>query len=101
MPPLIEMRNISKVFDVGGMINRKQNTALKDVSLAIDENKPTVIAIAGESGSGKTTLARLLLGFMEPSTGEIKYRGKRISEMTRNESRDYRREVQAVFQDPF
>jgi peptide/nickel transport system ATP-binding protein len=59
------------------------------------------VAIAGESGSGKTTLARLLLGIVKPTSGEILYLGKSLSEMNGEERKRFRREVQAVFQDPF
>jgi peptide/nickel transport system ATP-binding protein len=59
------------------------------------------MTVAGESGSGKTTLAMLLLGFITPTTGEIIYRGKNIATLEGNDRMAYRREVQAVFQDPF
>ena len=58
-------------------------------------------AIAGESGSGKTTLARILLGFIPPSAGEVIYRGRDLARMSGAEQRQFRREVQPVFQDPF
>ena len=57
--------------------------------------------MAGESGSGKTTLAMLLLGFITPTTGQILYRGKNITTLQGKERMAFRREVQAVFQDPF
>jgi peptide/nickel transport system ATP-binding protein len=58
-------------------------------------------AIAGESGSGKTTLARLILGFIAPSKGQVLYRGKDLATMSRAERQQFRREVQPIFQDPF
>ncbi len=58
-------------------------------------------AIAGESGSGKTTLARMMLGFIPPSRGQVLYRGKDLATMSGGERRQFRREVQPVFQDPF
>ena len=57
--------------------------------------------MAGESGSGKTTLAMLLLGFIQPTTGQILYSGKDITQLRGDERLTFRREVQAVFQDPF
>jgi oligopeptide/dipeptide ABC transporter ATP-binding protein len=65
------------------------------------EDEPTIMTVAGESGSGKTTLAMLLLGFIKPTTGQIIYRGKDITTLKGDDALAFRREVQAVFQDPF
>ncbi len=100
MAPLLEARNVSKVYG-GGLFNRKHNVALESASVAIQEDKPSIIAVAGESGSGKTTLARLLLGLTPPSTGQILYRGQDLWRLDNQQRRTFRREVQAVFQDPF
>lgn len=102
MPPLLEAIHLSKVFETGaGLSGRTRNVALADFSLTIDEGKPTVLAVAGESGSGKTTLARLLLGMAAPTSGEIRYRGANLHTLNAKDHRTFRREVQAVFQDPF
>src|SRR5580704_6726241 len=100
MVNLLELRNISKVYS-RGLFNAQSKTALHDISLTLNENDPTILAIAGESGSGKTTLAMLLLGFVQPTTGQIVYRGRDISTLKGAERTIFRREVQAVFQDPF
>lgn len=97
---VLEARNVTKVFG-SGLLTKGRTVAVDEVSLAINEDKPTVIAIAGESGSGKTTLARLLLGMTQPSDGAIMFRGQSLSEMKRGERKDFRRQVQAIFQDPF
>jgi peptide/nickel transport system ATP-binding protein len=57
--------------------------------------------VAGESGSGKTTLAMLLLGFIPPTSGQILYHGQDINTLKGEDKIRFRREVQAVFQDPF
>jgi len=62
---------------------------------------PSATAVAGESGSGKTTMARLLLGFIKPTSGQILYKGVDITRMDRAQRQAYRREVQPIFQDPF
>ena len=62
---------------------------------------PTATAVAGESGSGKTTMARLLLGFIKPTSGQILYKGVDITKMDKAQRQAYRREVQPIFQDPF
>ena len=93
-------KDVTKVFG-SGLITKGRTIAVDEVSLSISEDKPTVIAIAGESGSGKTTLARLLLGMIRPSEGEILFRGQDLYKMGRGERKLFRRQVQAIFQDPF
>ena len=100
MANLLELNHVSKVYS-RGLINAHATTALQDISLTLREDEPTILTVAGESGSGKTTLAMLLLGFIAPTTGQIVYRGKDISTLQGKERLDFRREVQAVFQDPF
>ena len=94
MTHLIEMRNVSKVFR-GGTV------ALDNVSFAVDSANSSIIAIAGESGSGKTTMGMMALGFLSPSSGEVLYKGKDLTKLKGRDLLNYRREVQAVFQDPF
>ncbi|MCX5579391.1 ABC transporter ATP-binding protein [Kaistia terrae] len=100
MADLLRLENISKVYS-RGLINAQSNVALSNFSLTLREDEPTILTVAGESGSGKTTLAMLLLGFTAPTTGQIIYRGRDISTLRGEEKMAYRREVQAVFQDPF
>jgi len=99
MPPLIEAVNVGKRF--AGGIGREGTLALAGLSLAIDPERPSVIAVVGESGSGKTTLARLLLGLVEPTEGMVRYRGEDLRRLGRDARRAFRRDVQAVFQDPY
>ena len=75
--------------------------AVDEISLIISEEKPTITTIAGESGSGKTTLARLLLGMTQPSAGSIRFQGQDLVAMNRRDRKEFRRQVQAIFQDPF
>lgn len=100
MSNLLEIRNVTKVYQ-RGLLSSHAKIALKEFSLTLKEDEPTIMTVAGESGSGKTTLAMLLLGFITPTTGEILYRGKNITTLRGKERIAYRREVQAVFQDPF
>lgn len=101
MTSLLEARSIGKTFRSSGFFRRTSNVALADFSLSIDEGKPILTAIAGESGSGKTTLTRLLLGIIEPTDGAIHYRGTDLRAMNHAQKRQFRQEVQAIFQDPF
>src|SRR6266852_2671208 len=82
-PPLLEIRNASKIYRGGFLRPGQQVIALQDFSLEIPESPAKIIAIAGESGSGKTTLANLVLGMISPTSGQILY------------------QVQVVFQDPY
>jgi peptide/nickel transport system ATP-binding protein len=75
---LLEAQNVTKVFE-SGLLGKRRMVAVDDISLAINEEKPTITAIAGESGSGKTTLARLLLGMIQPTSGSIQFRGQDLS----------------------
>jgi ABC-type dipeptide/oligopeptide/nickel transport system ATPase subunit len=100
MANLLELRHVSKTYS-RGLINAKSTVALQDISLTLKEDEPTIMTVAGESGSGKTTLAMLLLGFITPTTGQIIYRGKDITTLEGEDRLAFRREVQAVFQDPF
>jgi oligopeptide/dipeptide ABC transporter ATP-binding protein len=94
---LLEFKNVTKIYGKGPTTN----VALNNVSFTLNENEPTIMTVAGESGSGKTTLAMLLLGFIETSSGQILYKGKDITRLQGSERMTFRREVQAVFQDPF
>jgi oligopeptide/dipeptide ABC transporter ATP-binding protein len=100
MTPLIELRRVSKHF-AGGMLGRDRKVALENFSLGIDAAVPGITAVVGESGSGKTTLARLLLGLIEPSEGEVRYEGRPLPRLSAAQRRKFRREVQAIFQDPY
>lgn len=97
---LFEAKNLTKAYG-GGLLSKTHNVALDDFSFAISGEQPQITTIAGESGSGKTTLANLVLGFLEPTSGEVLYRGKNIWKMSRQEHFAFRREVQAIFQDPY
>jgi len=99
--PLLEVNHVTKVFSTGGIFKKGVLKAVDDVSFEVSGKDPKIICLAGESGSGKTTIAKMVLGLIEPTSGEIKYKGKNIWKMTKQEYQTYRREVQAVFQDPF
>lgn len=100
MTPILEVKNVSKVYG-GGLLSKDSTVAADDVSLAIQDSPPTITAVAGESGSGKTTLSLLMMGQIAPTSGQVFYRGKDLTKMTRAEKRQLRREVQPIFQDPF
>lgn len=100
MAALLELKNVTKIY-TRGLLTKTSTTALANASLKLDDQQPTIVTVAGESGSGKTTLAMLLLGIITPSSGQIFYKGQDISQLRGAERMSFRREVQAVFQDPF
>jgi peptide/nickel transport system ATP-binding protein len=84
-----------------GLMGRSGKTALAEAEISIGGARPEIVAVVGESGCGKTTLTRLLLGFQRPTAGHVAYDGVDIARMDAARRRAFRREVQAVFQDPF
>jgi peptide/nickel transport system ATP-binding protein len=101
-PPLLEIRNATKIYGQKGFLSRAvQTVALQDFNLTITGRPPTITTIAGESGSGKTTLANVVLGFTSLTSGQILYKGRNILQLSGSDLLNYRREVQAVFQDPY
>ncbi|HBY96074.1 MAG: ABC transporter ATP-binding protein [Ardenticatenaceae bacterium] len=100
MTALLDARHVSKIFG-GGLFGGPATRALEDFSLAIEGGQPSITGVVGESGSGKTTMARLLLGLETPTQGEVFYQGKALRRLSSLEWRAFRREVQAIFQDPF
>ena len=101
MGSLLEAKNVTKIFGGGLFSKEEELIAVNDISLNLEVENPKIIAIAGESGSGKTTLARLLLGLIDPNEGSVEYLGKNLKEMKGKVRRDFRREVQPIFQDPY
>ena len=93
MTPLLEARHVTKRY--GAM------DALSDLSMAIDTTRPAITAVVGESGSGKTTLARIMLGLIPPSAGQVFYNGQDMAKLSGTARKNFRRDVQAVFQDPY
>jgi oligopeptide/dipeptide ABC transporter ATP-binding protein len=100
MSALIELREATKSF-AGGILGRERLVALERFSFAIDPANPCITAVVGESGSGKTTLARLLLGLIEPTEGAVFYKGNNLRSLSAAGRRDFRHDVQAIFQDPY
>ena len=99
--PLLEIRNATKVYGGGFLSSAEKMVALQNFSMQTPEKPAVITTIAGESGSGKTTLASAILGFITLTSGQILYKGKDITHLKGPDTLEYRREVQAVFQDPY
>ncbi|HEY7552842.1 MAG TPA: oligopeptide/dipeptide ABC transporter ATP-binding protein [Hyphomicrobiaceae bacterium] len=111
-PPLVEVRNLTRVFDVSKpwlerMIareGRRHLTAVNAVSFAIARGE--TLALVGESGSGKSTLARMAVGLLPPTAGRVSIDGidmwaPRRQAARHRERQRLRRRLQMIFQDPF
>ncbi len=100
---IVEARNAVKQFVIKtGLMNSRAAgvvRAVDDVSFVIRENQ--TFALVGESGCGKTTVANLILKLLDLTSGEILYRGASLADMPSADVKNYRRNVQAVLQDPY
>ena len=98
--PLLQARDLTRVFRVGGLRSRKHLHAVDEANFVI--NPGEIVALVGESGSGKSTIARLLAQVYPPSSGEILFEGTPLSSLrSREDVLAYRAAVPMVFQDPF
>lgn len=99
---ILELREVTKDFPLSKTLFGKTKRVLRavnNVSFSVYRGK--TVGIVGESGSGKTTLARLLLHLIKPTQGSVLYGGKDIFELAGNNLLSFRKDVQAVFQNPF
>ena len=97
---LLEVKGVSKIFRVGGMIRGKKLVAVDDVSLSIDSDKPVILSIVGESGCGKSTLCKMVLRLHNPDMGEIILDGKSYADKKSYDPQQFKLDVQPIFQNP-
>jgi peptide/nickel transport system ATP-binding protein len=86
---------LTKVFGIG----RQKTVAVDHVDFDFYESE--IISIVGESGSGKTTLAKMLLGLISTTEGEVYFQGKKRDISNQQKKQEYWKNIQAIFQDPF
>lgn len=99
---LLEINNLSKRFPIkGGVFGREVGAvnAVNNISLKI--KKGETLGLVGESGCGKSTLGRCVLRLIEPTAGEVIYKGENILNYDKDKLRALRRKMQIVFQDPY
>jgi oligopeptide transport system ATP-binding protein len=98
---LLRVERLVKYFPISGGIFSRERAYVKavdGVDLSVREGE--TVGLVGESGCGKSTLGRTILKILEPTSGEIYFRGQPLARMPRREMRKVRRDMQIIFQDP-
>jgi peptide/nickel transport system ATP-binding protein len=90
--PLLEARNLVKTYGHAA-------PAVNDVSFSIERGE--TLGLIGESGSGKSTIARIVMGLIEPTSGEVLFDNQTLTGLGPRKLRQLRRRIQIVFQDPY
>jgi ABC-type oligopeptide transport system ATPase subunit len=98
---LVEVRSLVKHFERGGGFLRPKAImrAVDNVSFDVEEGE--TYGLVGESGSGKSTTGRCMLRLIEPTSGQVRFRGEDVLAFDRQRMRAARRDMQMVFQDPY
>ena len=99
--PLLDVQRLSKLFPLrGGLFRRRLGsiTAVHEVSFSMAAGE--TVGLVGESGCGKSTLAKLIVGLLSPTAGEVRVGGQRLAALRADALRQARRSVQLIFQDP-
>jgi len=98
---ILEVKNLKKYFPITGTFNKTIThvKAVNDISFSLIRGE--TYGLVGESGCGKSTTGRTLLRLLEPTEGEVIFRGQDINKLKGSDLRNIRRELQMVFQDPY
>ena len=100
--PLLKVEGLKKYFpSQTGLLGKQSGNvkAVDDISFYVNEGE--TLGIVGESGCGKSTTGRMLMRLLEPTEGKVTFDGKELTNISNDEMRKARREIQMVFQDPY
>ena len=100
--PLLEVKGLCKYYaaESNKILNkRKYIKVVEHIDLCIYPGE--VFGLVGESGCGKSTFAKMLVDVITPTNGQISYKGKNYSAMSHQEKKEYHKQVQIIFQDPY
>ncbi len=102
MDVLLEIKNLKKHFPVrGGFLDGSRGMVKAVDGVSLEVYKGETLGLVGESGCGKTTLGRMILRLEEPTEGEILFEGENVLKYNGERLKQFRRDVQMVFQDPY
>ena len=96
---VLEVKNLSKFFQVNRGMKPQVVQAVNDVSFYVDKGE--TLGIVGESGCGKSSMGRTILRIYDPTKGKILFKGEDISHLSRKQMLPYRQKLQMIFQDPY
>ena len=99
---LVEVKNLKKHFPIAGSMFGRTKRIVKAVDgISFDIQEGETLGMVGESGCGKSTAGRAILQLHKPTSGQVFYKGQDLTQMTPEELRSQRPEMQMIFQDPY
>ncbi len=99
---LITVKNLTKYFPIKKGVFRRTVGWVKAVdNVSFNVYDGEILGLVGESGCGKSTTALTMLRLVEPTSGEIMFKGKNIAKISKKQMRRYRKDLQIIFQDPY
>lgn len=100
--PIIELDQLTTRYDLrGGLFNRVTHRIHAVEKLSLQLYPGETLALVGESGSGKSTVGKTIQQLVDPLSGTVRFRGTDIFSLPKHERKQFRREIQYVFQDPY
>ena len=99
---LLEVKNLKKYFPITkGLFSKVVNNVRAVDNISFDIKEGETLGLVGESGCGKTTASRVILRLTEPTGGEVSFRGEDVFSLKGERLRQFRKDVQIIFQDPY